>query len=144
MSVKTVRVGMMPGRIEEYALEVGTSIKDVLDLAGLNPEGYDVKVDGIKVDHFDSATITENTNLILLARQVKGNADKIIRVGMMPGRIQEFAVEVGSSVADILALADLNPEGYDVKVDGNKITDFSTPVTEDTNLILLARQVKGN
>lgn len=73
MSVKTVRVGMMPGRIEEFALEVGTSISDVLDIAGLNPEGYDVKVDGVKIENFYSTLITENTNLILLAKQVKGN-----------------------------------------------------------------------
>lgn len=144
MSVKTVRVGMMPGRIEEFALEVGTSIGDVLNIAGLDPTGYDVKVDGAKVEDFDSVSVTENTNLILLAKQVKGNADKVIRVGIMPGRIQEFAVEVGSSVADILTLADLDPTGYDVKVDGNKITDFSTPITSETNLILLAKQVKGN
>ncbi len=73
MTVKTVRVGMMPGRIEEYALEVGTNISDVLNIAGLNPTGYDVKIDGVKVEDFDSTVITENTNLILLAKQVKGN-----------------------------------------------------------------------
>ena len=73
MSVKTVRVGMMPGRIEEFALEVGTSIGDVLDIPGLDPTGYDVKVDGAKVEDFNSTLITENTNLILLAKQVKGN-----------------------------------------------------------------------
>ncbi len=73
MSVKTVRVGMMPGRIEEFALEVGTNIGDVLNIANIDPTGYDVKVDGVKVENFGSTVITENTNLILLAKQVKGN-----------------------------------------------------------------------
>ena len=140
---KVVRVGMMPGRIEEFAVEVGTSINEVLSMAGLNPTGYDVKVDGVKVVDF-STPITENTNLILLAKQVKGNVDKTIRIGMMPGRIEEFAVEVGTPISKVLDMASLNPTGYDVKVDGTNIIDLSTPVTENTNLILLAKQVKGN
>ncbi len=71
--VKTVRVGMMPGRIEEFAVEVGTSIDEVLNMANLCPAGYDVKVDGAKVEDLSSTFITEGTNLILLAKQIKGN-----------------------------------------------------------------------
>jgi hypothetical protein len=70
--------------------------------------------------------------------------EKVIRVGMMPGRIEEYAVEVGTPISEVLAMAGLDPTGYDVKVDGIKITDFNTPVTQSTNLILLAKQVKGN
>lgn len=142
--IKTVRVGRMPGRIEEYAVEVGSSIGEVLELAGLETAGYEVKIDGATINDINS-TITENTNLILLAKMVKGNADKIVRVGMMPGRIEEFAVTVGSSIAEVLALANLNPSGFDVKVDGNNVTDVNnTLIDENTNLILLAKQVKGN
>lgn len=140
---KVVRVGMMPGRIEEFAISTGTPVSDVLSMAGLNPSGYDVKVDGVKVTDL-SFPVAENTNLILLAKQVKGNADKTIRVGMMPGRISEYAVEIGTPISDILSMASLDPSGYDVKVDGVKIDNYSTPITENTNLILLAKQVKGN
>ncbi len=140
---KVVRVGMMPGRIEEFAVEVGTPIKDVLDMAGLAPAGYDVKVDGTKTEDL-SFPITESTNLILLAKQVKGNADKVVRIGIMPGRISEYAIEIGTPVSKVIEMAELDSNGYDVKVDGTKITDLSAPITETTNLILLAKQVKGN
>jgi len=70
--VKTIRVGVMPGRINEYAVEVGTSVTEVLEMAGLNPSGYDVKMDGEKVNP-QEAFVNEDTNLILLAKQVKGN-----------------------------------------------------------------------
>jgi sulfur carrier protein ThiS len=69
---KTVRVGIMPGKIEEYAVEEGMTISQVLELAGLSAEGYDVKVDGAKVNPA-FATITSGTNLILLVKQLKGN-----------------------------------------------------------------------
>lgn len=140
---KVIRVGMMPGRINEFAVEIGSTVADVLELAELNPSGYDVKIDGEKVEDL-STQITERTSLILLAKQVKGNVEKTIRVGMMPGRINEYAVEVGTPIREVLELAELNPQGYDVKVDGEKVEDLSTPITDRTSLILLAKQVKGN
>lgn len=140
---KTIRVGQMPGRIEEYAVETGTTISALLELANLDASGFDVKVDGNKVTDLDSATVTSSTNLVILAKQVKGNAERSVRVGQMPGRINEFAVDSASSIADLLALAELDPSGFDVKVDGNKVTDFSQPVGS-ANLVILAKQVKGN
>ena len=139
---KTIRVGMMPGKINEFAITTGMTIGEVLNLAGLDATGYDVKVDGVVSDA--SATVSESTNLVLLAKQVKGNADKTIRVGMMPGKINEFAVSTGTSFAEVLSLAGLDATGYDVKVDGNVATDLNGVVTDSTNLILLAKQVKGN
>lgn len=62
----------------------------------------------------------------------------------MPGRINEFAVETGTSISDLLALAELDPQGYDVKVDGERVEDLTQTVTESTNLVILAKRVKGN
>lgn len=70
--------------------------------------------------------------------------EKIIRVGMMPGTIKEVVVAVGTPISEVLSIAELNPAGYDTKVDGAVVTDLSTPVTAGTNLILLTQQVKGN
>lgn len=140
---KTVRVGMMPGRIEEFVVEAGTPISNLLEMAGLSASGFDVKVDGVKVENL-SSPVTTSTNLILLVKQIKGNAEKTVRVGMMPGRISEFAVSTDNTIADVLALADLNSSGYDVKVDGVKVDNLSTKITSSTNLILLVKQIKGN
>lgn len=71
--VMTVRVGMMPGKIDEFAVEEGAKVADVLETAQLSPQGYDVKVDGETVDP-NSKAVDENTSLILLVKQVKGNA----------------------------------------------------------------------
>lgn len=68
--------------------------------------------------------------------------EKTVRVGMMPGRINEFVVESNTTIEEVLQLAELNPAGYDVKVDGNKVEDFTATI-DDANLILLVKQVKG-
>lgn len=142
--MNTVRVGVMPGKINEFAVEEGTSVAQVLETAGLNSTGYDIKVDGTKIDDASSATVTSQTSLILLVKQVKGNAGGFVRIGVMPGKIEEYAIEAGTSIADALAQAELNPAGYDVKVDGVKVDPSSATVKTDTNLILLVKQVKGN
>jgi len=73
MEVKTVRVGQMPGRVNEYAVNVGTSVSEVLELAELDPANKIVKVDNEAVNP-DEAVVTESTNMILLvAEKVKGN-----------------------------------------------------------------------
>jgi len=142
--MNTVRVGVMPGKINEFAVEEGTSIRELLDIAGLDASGYDVKVDGAKIEDLDGTTVTSQTNLVLLVKKVKGNAGGFVRIGAMPGKIEEYAIEVGTSINDALAQAGLDPTGYDVKVDGVKVDPNSATVQSDTNLILLVKQVKGN
>lgn len=139
---KTLRVGIMPGRIQEVAVEVGTPVSQVLEIAGLEASGYDIKADGAKVD--ESFAVNDDTNLILLVKQVKGNVDGVVRVGVMPGKINEYAVEVGTPINDLLSQAELDASGYDVKVDGAKVDPSSAVVESDTNLVLLVKQVKGN
>lgn len=138
---KVIRVGVMPGRINEFVVEEGVTLASLLELAGLDASGFDVKVDGTKVT--DLNTVVDGANLVLLAKQVKGNANGLVRIGVMPGRINEYAVEEGQTVGQALELAGLDPTGFDVKVDGVKVDLYYT-ITPATNLILLAKQVKGN
>lgn len=139
-TANTVRVGVMPGKIEEYSVEAGTTVEAVLELAGLDASGYDVKVDGEKVE-YKHTVVTESTSLILLVKQVKGNST--VRVGVMPGKIEEYAVHVSSTITEVLATAQLDASGYDVKVDGTKVTNLDQQIGS-ASLVLLVKQVKGN
>lgn len=139
--IKTVKAGKMPGRIEEFAVATGSSIKSLLEIAGLDASGHEVKVDGVVVTNLDSTLITDSTNVVILAKQVKGNGT--VKVGAMPGRIEEYALEDNATIADAIALAGLSTSGFEVKVDGSVVTDFSRSIS-GANTILLTKQVKGN
>lgn len=139
-NAKTVRVGKMPGAINEFAIEVGQPLSALLSLAGLDSSGFEVKVDGVKVTDLNTP-VTDSTNLVILSKMVKGNA--VVRIGKMPGAINEFAVEDGATFASALALAGLSADGFEVKADGTKITNLDSPVGS-TNLIILSKMVKGN
>lgn len=134
-----VKIGQMPGTINEYALEDGATFAQALELAGLNSSGYEVKADSRTVTNLSESA--DGTALILLTKQVKGNA--LLKVGQMPGTINEYAVEPGTSFADVLSLAGLDASGYEVKADSRTITDLNQSA-DGTSLVLLTKQVKGN
>lgn len=138
---RIVKVGKMPGRINEVVVAEGTTVRELLSLAELDSTGYDIKVDG-ETASLDNV-INESTNLVLLAKQVKGNAGGVVKVGKMPGRIEEYAVTPGQTISDVLSMAGLDSQGYEIKVDG-EIGTLDSVVSESTNLILLAKLVKGN
>lgn len=70
---KLVKVGTMPGKIEEVVVAIGTSIKALLSIACKDPTGYEVKVDTVKCDDLEGTNVEENTQMVLLVKQVKGN-----------------------------------------------------------------------
>lgn len=136
---KIIKVGKMPGRIQELVVSQEMKIGEVLDLAELSVDGYDIKADGEKVSIDD---VANGFNTILLVKQVKGNTEKIVKVGKMPGRIQEIVVDSEMTVRELLTHADLSAEGFDVKADGEKV-DLDD-VVNGYNTVLLVKQVKGN
>ena len=134
-----VRIGTMPGRINEFALEDGATVKEALEIADLTTEGYQIKVNGEQVDE---EKVLNDGDLVLLVKQIKGNSEPLVRVGTMPGRINEYAVLADATVEDVLEIADLTTEGYKIKVNG-EMAALDTPVN-DGDLVLLVKQIKGN
>jgi hypothetical protein len=139
--MSTVKIGVMPGRVQEFAIESTTTFNELFAIADVNPDGYEVKADGVKVTDFTTQVGT--TQLVLLAKLVKGNVDVTVKIGVMPGRVQEFAVSTETTYNELFALAEVSPEGYEVKADGVKITDFNAQIGT-VALVLLAKLVKGN
>ena len=135
---KIIRVGSMPGKIQEVAVEVGTTIKEVLEIAELEVAGKEVKIDGVVSELTD--VVTDSTKLVLLVSRVKGNG--IVKIGVMPGRITEIAVEDDATVAEIIEIAELDAEGYEIKVDG--VVSTEETVAGTAKLVLLCKRVKGN
>ena len=67
--------------------------------------------------------------------------ERIIKVGKMPGRIQEVAVEENMTVHEVLEVADLDSAGCMIKGDADVLTLDSK--INGYNTLLLVKQVKG-
>ena len=65
-----------------------------------------------------------------------------VRIGTMPGRINDYVLEGEATVKDALEIAELSSAGYQIKVNGNQVTE-DEPL-KDNDLILLVKQIKGN
>lgn len=138
-NTNTVKIGVMPGRIEEFAIEEGTTVLQALEIAGLEVGEFEIKIDGSTASESD--TITQGTNVILLTKKVKGNAS--VKIGVMPGRIEEYALEDGTTFEEAIEVAGLEVGEFEVKADGSTVTNMGDEIGS-TNVILLTKKVKGN
>lgn len=66
-----VRVGKLPGTISEVALNGDRSVSTALDAAGLDPSGYQIRVNG---DEVTPSHNLRSNDLVLLVQNIKGNA----------------------------------------------------------------------
>lgn len=137
MNTLTIKVGIMPGKINEVVVEKGATVSSILEIAELNASGYTIRYNGndVGVD-----TVVDTDGTILLVKQIKGNAN--VKVGIMPGKINEFAVNDGTTIGELLGLAELNASGHTIRYNGVDAT-VDTPVTQD-GTVLLVKQIKGN
>ena len=138
MDYITVKVGRLPGKIEEIALNGGRSVADALEAFELDAEGYEIRVNGSPSD-FDTELSDGDT--VLLVKKIKGNQE-FVRIGKLPGKIEEYAFEDGSTIEDALETAGLDFEGYEVRLNGSP-ADMDDYVS-DGDTVLLVKKIKGN
>jgi sulfur carrier protein ThiS len=67
----TVKAGKLPGKVDEYSFEAEPTISEVLGVAGIGSEGFEIKLNG-EVATLDSEC--EDGSIILLVKKIKGNA----------------------------------------------------------------------
>jgi hypothetical protein len=136
----SVNVGV-PGNIRKLVLEGSDwTVRDVLKYAEIDHNGYDLRVGGQPVDL--NARITDGQTVLLL-RPVRGNTGTIsVNVGV-PGNIRKLVLEGSDwTVRDVLKYAEIDHNGYDLRVGGQPV-DLNARVT-DGQTILLLRPVRGN
>ena len=65
-----------------------------------------------------------------------------IKVGVMPGKLTEVVAEEGTKVKDIFTLAEIDIEGYELRLDGEKVKEYDE--VQSGNLLLAMKRIKGN
>ncbi len=67
----TVKVGQVPGRIQEVALDEGSTVRQALQAASIDAgAGYTVTVNGESADMNDEL---DGDSTVLVTRKIKGN-----------------------------------------------------------------------
>ena len=65
-----------------------------------------------------------------------------IKVGVMPGKLVEVVAEEGTKVKEIFALAEIDTEGYELRLDGEKVKESDE--VQSGSLLVAMKKIKGN
>lgn len=65
-----------------------------------------------------------------------------IKVGVMPGKLVEVVAEEGTKVRDIFTLAEIDTEGYELRLDGEKVKEYDE--VQSGSLLVCMKKIKGN
>lgn len=71
-----------------------------------------------------------------------GDEGYVVKIGKLPGTIKEVSMDGESTVADVIAQADLDPAGYEIRLNGRPASLNDRVHARDT--VLLVRKIQGN
>ena len=66
----SIKVGVLPGSVNEFIFEAPTTVKAIFDKAGISTKGKLLKLDGAVVTE---DTLVTSGNYLVATAQVKGN-----------------------------------------------------------------------
>ena len=66
-----IKVGVFPGKVDEFVVEDGTTVREALDLAGISVSAeQEVKIDGVATDY--NTEIPSGASMVLVTKRIKG------------------------------------------------------------------------
>ena len=72
--MKTIKAGKFPGEIKEYVVENGTTVAELLNIAGITYGAESqIKADGSSVD---VDAVVDNMNFVVVTKRIKGELRK--------------------------------------------------------------------
>ena len=135
--MKTLKVGQMPGRLVEVAIQEGMTAREIFNLAEVEISNHEIRLDGEKIS---LDTNINGGNLLVAMKMIKGNAT--LKVGQMPGRLTEIIVEEGLTAREAFGRVNVEIANHEIRLDGNKI-DLDT-IVSGGNLLVAMKMIKGN
>ena len=70
--MKTIKVGLMPGKLQQIEVNENTTAREVFEKAGIELSNHEVRLDGEKID---LDTVIYNGNICVGLKMIKGNAE---------------------------------------------------------------------
>ena len=70
--MKTIKVGLMPGKLQQVEVNENTTAREVFEKAGIELSNHEIRLDGEKIN---LDTVIYNGNLCVGLKMIKGNAE---------------------------------------------------------------------
>lgn len=134
----TIKVGVMPGKLQEVVVGEGLSAREIFDLAGVIVSNHEVRLDGEVIDIDDDL---QGGRLLVAMKQIKGNM-ATIKVGNMPGKLSELQITGNETARELFELAGVTISNHEIRLDGNVISENT--YVNNGRLLVSMKQIKGN
>lgn len=72
METCSVKVGVFPGKVQEIVVECTTTILQAIVAAGINPDGYQIRVNSMEAEDPENDKVSDGDSIIL-TKKVKSN-----------------------------------------------------------------------
>ena len=133
-----IKVGVMPGRLEEMNVQEGITAQEIFNRANIEVSNHEIRLDGEKIT---LDTIVNSGSLLVAMKMIKGNA-KTIKIGTMPGRLEEITYEEGKTAMELFELAGIEVQNHEIRLDGEKIA--LDTIINNGGLLVAMKMIKGN
>lgn len=134
-----VKIDNLSGDVKEVKIKDGASVAEIVEKAQINMEGLEIRFNGQLID-MDMQP--ENGDVLQLVKTSSIMDFITVRVGKLPGRIMDIALNGGRTVADALNGADLYSDGFEIRVNGAPADLEYNLANGDT--VLLVKKITGN
>jgi len=134
MIIKVARLGTA---VQEIALEVGRTVNDAIDAAGLDIDNEDIRIGSRDASMTD---VLHDGDIVTLVPKVKGG-QRIVKVARLGTTVQEVAVADVATVQDVLDAAGIEIDNEDVRINGTTADLGSSLGSGD--LVTIVPKVKG-
>lgn len=124
-----------------FTVTEGASVEQALRDNGFDPDTHNVYVNGQLADM--EGLLNDNATITLMERAQGGGGQTMVKVGKLPGKLTEVRLTGQPTVRAALAAAGLNPQGYEIMVNGSPVQDLDTVVTDGAGIALVT-PVEGN
>lgn len=126
----------VPGTTAEYAAD-GNTVANLLAAANIDGTGRTFYVNG------QPAELNTEINDGDEVRVHRAPTTISVTVGIFPGAVRRVTLNGSRTLAEALAAAGLETNGYRVNVNGNPTENFAQTLS-DNDKVFLTRQIKGN
>ena len=131
---KTVKVAKLGSAVVSVFLADEATLAQAITAAGMSTDGFQVRVNG----RTPCETIKDG-DMVTLVPAVKGGAEITVKVAKLGSAIVEVLLSDGATVEDALEAADMDKDGFQVRVNGR--TEYG--VLRSGDMITLVPAVKG-
>lgn len=134
----TIKVGVMPGRLQEVVASEGITAREIFELAEVTVSNHEVRLDG-EVINMDDAL--GGGRLLVAMKQIKGNM-ATVKVGTMPGKLHELECSETDTPRQLFERAGITISNHEIRLDG-AVIDIDDPI-DNGRLLVSMKQIKGN